>query len=1349
MFSAAVIVLFAVSLAALSASPKGRAIISANRAPAMAPVIEATDKLATAAKESAFAESQKLSEAADRQAALQSSVTTVQRVAPRLPAVTCGAGAIRVESTGSPGNDADYASLQAAFAAINAGTHTGDVNVGVCGDTVETATAILNASGTGAASYTSVHVQPTGARTISGAIVAGSPLIDLNGADFVTIDGLNTGGNSLTISNTTASATASTSTIRLINGAQNNTITNCSVQGSSTASTTTAGGNILISTSTSGANSNNTISGNDVGPAGANLPTKGIMSLGSASPNNNTGNIISNNNVFDFFQGAISTAAGIDLQSNTATTTVSNNRIYQTAPRVFTVSATYSGILMTSSGNANTITGNRVGFANAAGTGVTSISGSTNIFVGINLTSGSTTTATSVQGNTVSGISQSTASTGTGSGAAFRGIYVAAGRYDVGTITGNTVGSLDGSSTITFTESATGALNAIYDFSSSSNPISNNNIGSITINGTGTGTGGFRGIFLNTSSAASATVNNNTISDITDTLVGGYAMYAIQNSLANLSATGNTIRRISGNSNLASTIVTSGMVLTATGVVGPNMISQNVVHSLSNNSGAASNSIYAIYCSFPATTANVVERNFVHSLSITSTATTSQLVGILPVAGQGTYKNNMVSLGVDAAGASITTGYQIYGMFEIAGTNNIYFNSSYVGGTGVSDASTTFAFVSNVTSGARNYIDNIFWNARSNGAGTGKHYAIALSGPGFTSNYNDLYASGTGGFVGSFGGVDRVTLADWQMATGQDANSKSVDPLFVNPNGDAVTVDLHLMAGSPMIGMATPVTGITNDFDNNLRNPCTPDIGADEQASYNGPAVATITIMKTADSASVNYGNQVGFKVKLTNTSASTATGITVTDNLPSVPGVNWAIDPGMTDPGWAVVGTPPNQSLQFSGGTLAGNAMTMAHVISATTSATCGSTLNNTASFSFSNGCPGSTSGMASASIMVTGLGGPSTLLSQNFESGFGAWTVVNNSTGGCGSANVLASWTIRPNPYSVSAVGCGSSATETLNSGSGSQFALANSDAAGSGVVVDTQLISPSFSTSGLTSLTVAFRHYLRWLSATTATVGVSTDGGVTWTTVQTYNTATIGTATAFASANVNLDAFVGQANVMLRFRYQAGWDYYWALDDILVTGMAPTQPCPAPLMADSAASRKTHGPAGDFEVNLPLSGSPAIEPRSGGSTGDYRIVFRFTPGSTITFASASVTSTTPGSGMIAATSGSGTDTIIVDITGVDNGKVPHANPQPQGEVVTVTLMGASNGTNTGNVSVSMAVLVGDVNQSGVVNGTDKILVSSQIGQPVTGSNFLKDVQANGAINGTDKSITASRSGTALPPQ
>ena len=75
----------------------------------------------------------------------------------------------------------------------------------------------------------------------------------------------------------------------------------------------------------------------------------------------------------------------------------------------------------------------------------------------------------------------------------FNGIFFAAGRYDVGTITGNKIGSLDGSSTITITLSSNGQAIMMRDSSSSSNSISNNKIGAITINGTGAGANGWRG----------------------------------------------------------------------------------------------------------------------------------------------------------------------------------------------------------------------------------------------------------------------------------------------------------------------------------------------------------------------------------------------------------------------------------------------------------------------------------------------------------------------------------------------------------------------------------------------------------------------------------------------------------------------------------------------------------------------------------------------------------------------------------------------------------------------------------------------------------------------------------------
>ena len=61
---------------------------------------------------------------------------------------------------------------------------------------------------------------------------------------------------------------------------------------------------------------------------------------------------------------------------------------------------TYAGITSTIGTGAGSaiITGNIIGFGAANGTGTTTISGSTNVFVGLNLTSNSTTAATERSG---------------------------------------------------------------------------------------------------------------------------------------------------------------------------------------------------------------------------------------------------------------------------------------------------------------------------------------------------------------------------------------------------------------------------------------------------------------------------------------------------------------------------------------------------------------------------------------------------------------------------------------------------------------------------------------------------------------------------------------------------------------------------------------------------------------------------------------------------------------------------------------------------------------------------------------------------------------------------------------
>src|SRR5205823_2239188 len=91
------------------------------------------------------------------------------------------AGPIEVESSGgtAAGAQTAYATLALAFTAINGGLlHTGTITIDVCGNTTEVGTATLNQ----VVGVTSVTMSPAGsaARTITGAITAGTPLIDLN-----------------------------------------------------------------------------------------------------------------------------------------------------------------------------------------------------------------------------------------------------------------------------------------------------------------------------------------------------------------------------------------------------------------------------------------------------------------------------------------------------------------------------------------------------------------------------------------------------------------------------------------------------------------------------------------------------------------------------------------------------------------------------------------------------------------------------------------------------------------------------------------------------------------------------------------------------------------------------------------------------------------------------------------------------------------------------------------------------------------------------------------------------------------------------------------------------------------
>ncbi len=266
----------------------------------------------------------------------------------------------------------------------------------------------------------------------------------------------------------------------------------------------TNGGNIFFAAAAvSTGNDNNTISNCNIGPAGVNLPTKGIHCGGTSNTDPGTANsglVFTVNNIFDYFSATLP-SSGIYITSGTVGTTISNNKFYQSATRTQTTGGQHSAVWMTNtSGNNYTVTGNTIGFANSAGTGTyTFIGVSSSVFIPIFVSVG-TTTASNINSNTIAGIAMSGAASGTSTSGPFRGIYVSSG---LAICNGNTIGSLLATGSITYTSSSTSASDVIgiFNFGSSAWTTNSNNVGGITAANSSTGAANIYGIRCNTGSS--------------------------------------------------------------------------------------------------------------------------------------------------------------------------------------------------------------------------------------------------------------------------------------------------------------------------------------------------------------------------------------------------------------------------------------------------------------------------------------------------------------------------------------------------------------------------------------------------------------------------------------------------------------------------------------------------------------------------------------------------------------------------------------------------------------------------------------------------------------------------------
>jgi len=168
-------------------------------------------------------------------------------------------------------------------------------------------------------------------------------------------------------------------------------------------------------------------------------------------------------------------------------------------------------------------------------------------------------------------------------------------------------------------------------------------------------------------------------------------------------------------------------------------------------------------------------------------------------------------------------------------------------------------------------------------------------------------------------------------------------------------------------------------------------------------------------------------------------------------------------------------------------------------------------------------------------------------------SWTTTNASTGGAVAA---AAFTIRPSGYNPG----GSSGIASVVSNDASSFFISNSDAQGSGSNTNVTLTSPMFTIpAGYTNASLSLYHYYKpWINGS-ATIQIFNSVTSTWVTLQSWgNSSTTteqGTATNFANVSYNLNAYIGMANIQIRFVYTASWGFVWAIDNVLVSGSAAT--------------------------------------------------------------------------------------------------------------------------------------------------------------------------------------------------
>ena len=607
-------------------------------------------------------------------------------------------------------------------------------------------------------------------------------------------------------------------------------------------------------TASSGTSANININNNTVTVigGGATQAVTGIDNgIGIGSPTvTNTVNI--NNNIITGGYPNMTTGSwrGINNSANPATININNNSVQDVTLPASTTTGTFTGIsnsgASTLNMNYNTVKNNTIPGASTNATNIIK-------FLGISNTAAINTTL-NIIGNKVINNTANYTVTSTNP---FTMNLIAVGAPTAinvtisnDTITGNKINGGGAACTINCI-SQTGT--SFYTVNNCL--ISNNSINSMS----GTAVATING-YSNQGGIQIESIYNNTIKNlfVTGTSTGQHLIRGIIN---NTSAGVGSLRNVYGNTifNLYTNSTSSAIITGINSRVG-------------NSVSIYKNRIYNIFPGQNAATVTVPQ-----SLGKGIDVTAGTTVSIF---------NNMISLDLTQANdstAGVNSGTALNGPDVLKGidlisstassTNNVYFNSIYLKGTGITQFGSSGIFhTANATSttATLDLRNNIIVNeCTSVGAGLIVAFRRSAGTAGLLANYastsnNNNFYSGTASATnllysdGTPTG-NAQTLTDYKNGVftagtiaPRDANSKSVSPDFVS------STDLHLIGISPsneqLDSTGTPITtsnpDLQTDIDNQARPtpPARPDMGADEFASnsFTGQVNSNATICSGA-----------------------------------------------------------------------------------------------------------------------------------------------------------------------------------------------------------------------------------------------------------------------------------------------------------------------------------------------------------------------------------------------------------------------------------------------------------------------------------------------------------------------